>query len=128
MLRIICRSVGVIAIGAAFLLATGSVAEAGDCRERDNGCQAVVNAEVYTDSPTIPCVQGDYVVRIEATFNCLASQGGGGSGGSTVAYRCSSDDTPIVFNDGTKTHTLSVHTNWGHVEQGRCATLSYTAQ
>ena len=126
MLRSIIRTASLLILGAAFLLPSVTT-DAAECEFRERPCVANVSTSVYTGQPTIPCQQGDRVLEIVVNINCISGQGGGPNGGNKTAYRCSSDDTAIVIQDGSNTHTLqpSPGYTWGDIHT-RCGKLDYT--
>jgi len=96
-------------------------AQATTCIKTDNCWTSATELQPFNGTPTVLCIIGHPVVRIESWAECNSKLAG-----PSVTLKCGVQSDSISYSGahGT-THTISTSSNWETVMGGACGDLSY---
>lgn len=97
-------------------------ARATTCVKTDGCFTSTTVLSEWTGTPTVICLTGHPVVRIESSAACR-----GFTAGPAVVLRCGVSSQGFAYAGGHgTTHKIETQTNWENVLWGACGDLKYT--
>jgi hypothetical protein len=92
------------------------------CVQTDRCYTSTTVLSEWTGTPTVLCLTGHPVVRIESSADCH-----GTTAGPAVVLRCGVSSQAFSYSGpNNKTHTLETNSNWENVLWGACSDLVYS--